>query len=116
MLLDNAVPYLFWKERLKTSLLMEKMIQLKVDDGLEISAGDIQKFYLEQVAKAKGGGAGEMIQDETLMIRQLKMEKRQLEYRRWLAELKQRTPVDINKTEITRFLLRARTQEEKAND
>ncbi len=116
MLLDNAVPYLFWKERLRKSLLMEKVIQLKVEDQLEISAVDIQTFYLEQASKTEDGSANKMIQDEALMIRRLKMEKRQLEYQKYLAKLKQRIPVEINKTQVTRLLLKSGIQEEKAND
>ena len=91
-LLDCAVPLAFWKERLRARLLMQRVIDAELDDGVAVTQEELQQFMGSRSAE---GGSLDTLTDAQIVVRvrRIKFEKA---YTRWLADLKQRFPAEIN--------------------
>ncbi|MCG8530327.1 MAG: SurA N-terminal domain-containing protein [Desulfovibrionales bacterium] len=112
MLLENAVSYMFWKRKLKQSLIIEKLIQSELLGPIEISGDDIKKFFHKYLDGNKAS-TDRFLKDEKKMVAQLRMEKSQEEYPEWMATLKEQIPFQIHKDVVTRFLIDPNSREEK---
>jgi hypothetical protein len=98
MLLEYAVSYRFWKERLKVRLLMQKVVTRELAEQIVITAEDISKYYQEHLHESRlsvdAQNASENV--NKLIIRRLRREKAELAYRDWLKTLRRKYPVEIN--------------------
>ena len=112
MLLENAVSYMFWKRKLKQSLIIDKLIHSELLDPIEISGDDIKKFFHKYVDGNKAS-TDRFLKDERKMVVQLRMEKSQEQYSDWMAALKKQVPFQIHKKVVTRFLIDPNVREEK---
>lgn len=98
MLLENAVSYDSWKERLRTRLIMQKTIESEVESKIEITPDDISKYYKEKRKKE----ASEMDTDgiknenEEVIVAELRREKAEEKYRKWIKELQDKYTIEIN--------------------
>lgn len=99
MLLEYAVSYRFWKERLKIRLLMEKVVARDLADRITISTEDISSYYkrhyhdndvISNLTDEKSKDINEMI------INQLRREKAEQVYQSWLQKLREKYQVEIN--------------------
>ncbi|THB75340.1 MAG: hypothetical protein D3926_20375 [Desulfobacteraceae bacterium] len=88
LLLQNAISYTLWQKRFKRKLLMDKVIQAELADGVEVSASEIIDFYQDQKTA--------QTIDENELIKNLKMNKVQVRYDDWMAQLKDQYPVEMN--------------------
>jgi FKBP-type peptidyl-prolyl cis-trans isomerase (trigger factor) len=102
MLLEYAVPYQSWRERLKARLLMEKVISRELNDKIEIKHDDISKYYEEHFKDdSASSDVKEMSEDtKTLIINILRKEKMEKAYASWMKKLKNKYEIKINKKKL----------------
>jgi len=97
-LLEFAVSYESWKARLKNRLLMEKVVDSELKNQIVITPEDIAAYYEKNVRDQKPGMDSETeIEDiNEMMIKHLRQQKTEEAYKKWIKELKQRYPIEIN--------------------
>jgi hypothetical protein len=97
MLLESAIPYSLWKERLQERLLMEKVVDRELVQSLEITAADIEAYYKAHeknlAAKAKTSPETDL---ERTIVERLRRQKVEAAYPQWMEGLRQRYKVEIN--------------------
>ena len=96
ILLEYAVSYPAWKERLRARLLMEKVIEEELKDNINISPKDILAYY-EAHYHVKFNFKENSKNINELLVKQLRREKAENAYRSWIQELKQKYIVHVNK-------------------
>ena len=98
MLLEHAVSYPFWRERLRIRLIMEKVIARDMGERISITPDDISDYYTEQYPKeslsADADGKDKNI--NAAIIEHLRRKKAEAAYKSWLKDLQQKYPVEIN--------------------
>lgn len=102
ILLEYAIPYQSWRERLKTRLLLEKVITQELGDKIEITNDDISKYYEEHF---KNDNTSPDVKEESkdindIIIKILRKEKTEKAYTSWIIKLKKKYAVVINKKEL----------------
>lgn len=97
MLLESAIPYSLWKDRLRVRLLMEKVVDRELVQTLEITVQDIEAYYKthEEDFAPKDGKAPEMDLKRQI-VEQLRREKVEAAYPQWMDGLRKRYTVEIN--------------------
>ncbi|WP_410288662.1 SurA N-terminal domain-containing protein [Desulfosarcina sp.] len=97
MLLESAIPYSLWKDRLRTRLLMEKVVDQDLVQTLTITAKDIETYYKAHEAElsVKDGEAPET-DLKRIIVEQLRREKVEAAYPQWMDALRIRYGVEIN--------------------
>ncbi len=97
MLLESAIPFSLWKDRLRVRLLMEKVVDRELVQPLTITAQDIEGYFKanEKELASKTGNAPEM-DLERHIVEQLRREKVEAAYPQWMDGLRQRYQVEIN--------------------
>lgn len=97
MLLESAIPYSLWKERLRERLLMEKVVDRELVQSLEITAGDIEAYYRahEKNLAARTEASPETDLERTI-VEQLRRQKVEAAYPQWMEGLRQRYRVEID--------------------
>jgi SurA-like N-terminal domain len=96
-LLESAVVYESWEARLKTRMLIQKVIDSELKDRIVITPEDIARYY-ERNFKDKIPGAG--LDDQTrdineIIIKHLRWEKSEQAYRVWIDKLKQEYSIEV---------------------
>jgi len=100
-LLEFAVPYESWEARLKNRLLMEKVVDSELKDQIAISSEDIADYYKKNF-KTQGldNDQSAKIKDiYELIIKQLRREKTEEAYKKWIETLKQKYIIEINSSQ-----------------
>lgn len=110
MLLKNAISYDFWKKRFKKNMIMDKLIELELENKIEITSQDIIDFYktIKKEAATKPGdvtSALTLIENENELVSRLRMKKTQESYGEWIQELWKTYPVEIDKEKLKTFLI-----------
>lgn len=97
MLLESAVPYSLWKDRLRVRLLMEKVVKKDLVPTLNMTAQDIEKYYqAHQDEFAVNDDEVPKASLERRMLEQLRRQKEQAAYPQWIDGLRKRYGVKIN--------------------
>ena len=98
MLLEYAVSYRFWKERLKIRLLMEKVVAKELAEQITITPEDIADYYQNHYPRGFGGFDKNVRSKDIdkLIVKQLRREKAEKAYQIWLKKLQEIYPVEIN--------------------
>ncbi|MEA1966697.1 MAG: hypothetical protein U9N77_00510 [Thermodesulfobacteriota bacterium] len=108
MLIENAVSYTFWKRRLGIKLVMERFIEEDLKEKIEITPGEIIRYYNQhkKMEKSKDQDKNKIVKkmNEMDLIVQLRMEKAENEYSKWIKTLGQNYPVKINQNRLKNFL------------
>jgi hypothetical protein len=104
-LLEFAVSYETWKDRLRNRLLMEKVINHELEDQILITSEDIAKYYEENFSdKAPDTHSEPNAEDiNKMIIEQLRREKLEQAYQRWINKLKQQYPIEISSIQWERI-------------
>jgi hypothetical protein len=94
-LLEYAVSFDMWRQRLKHRLLMEKVVEKELKDEVSITAKDVLSYheanYLLKPHKEQGS---ENI--NKVMVEQLRRKKAEDAYRTWINKLQNRYSIHIN--------------------
>jgi len=104
-LLEFAVSYETWQDRLRNRLLMEKVINHELEDQILITSEDIAKYYEENFRAKAPDTDSELNADDInkMIIEQLRREKLEQAYQRWINKLKQQYPIEINSIQWERI-------------
>ena len=97
-LLEFAVSYDSWKKRLKTRLIMEKVIDQELKSKVTITAEDISEFYKKNYRNRKPEtGSAQPSEDITeAIVERLRRKKTEETYSSWIEELKGKYEIEIN--------------------
>ncbi len=93
MLMENAVSYTLWKDRLRQRLLMNKVIDAVLGPPSEVTAEDLTAWLRAQPDLVDEFPLSGEVSGDTgdLLIGMVREEKRALRYRKWLEkEMKHR--------------------------
>lgn len=100
VLLENAIPFSYWKERLKRKLLKDRVIYEELEKDMTVTPQEITAFYQSYFDKTVSEP-----EDETKamtfsqeIVRQLNKEKAKELYPSWIKSLWLRYDVEINQT------------------
>jgi FKBP-type peptidyl-prolyl cis-trans isomerase (trigger factor) len=104
-LLEFAVSYKTWEDRLKTRLIMEKVIDIELKDNIVITPEDIARYYEDNFkGEQHDSDLGEHSNDmNEAIIKILRREKLENAYISWIKELKANYIVEINSTQWERI-------------
>ena len=100
-LLEVAVSYETWVKRLKTRLIMEKVIDKELKDKIVITPEDISIYYEEnfkgkQQASELNEDSGDINEAIIKILRRKKLEEA---YSVWINELKSNYKIEVNNTQ-----------------
>jgi hypothetical protein len=97
MLLESAIPFSLWKDRLKVRLLMEKVVDRELVQSLNITAQDIEDYYRahEEELAVKEEHPPESDLNRHI-VEQLRREKVEAAYPLWMDGLRKQYAVEIN--------------------
>ena len=110
MLLENAISYPLWKKRLKTNLIIDKLVDQEIRSKIEITSDEIVDFYRKynmeetQDPKRKNREPKKTI-DENELISVLRMQKTEDVYEAWLKELELKYPIEIDREKLRSLLI-----------
>jgi len=101
ILLEHAVSYPFWRERLKIRMIMEKVVARDVGERVTITTEEISDYYNEQYPKESSGAdvSGKDKNINTVIIEHLRRKKAEAAYRDWIKDLRHKYPIEINEAE-----------------
>ena len=121
MLLENAISYPLWKKRLKTNLIIDKLIDQEVRSKVEVSSEELVEFYnkynMESVQDLKKKNKeSQTTIDENELIFVLRMQKTEELYAEWLKGLELKYPVEINKEKLKSLLIDLEENEGSKNE
>ena len=104
-LLEFAISYETWQDRLRNRLLMEKVINHELEDQILITSEDIAKYYEENFRAKAPDSDSELNADDInkMIIEQLRREKLEQAYQKWINKLKQQYPIEINSIQWERI-------------
>jgi len=97
-LIEFAVSYDVWRKRLKTRLIMDKVVEAELKNRISISPEDISLYFKKNFeGKEIESDSGQSSQDiNEAIVKQLRREKAELAYNSWIEELKTKYPININ--------------------
>jgi FKBP-type peptidyl-prolyl cis-trans isomerase (trigger factor) len=97
MLLESAIPYSLWKDRLRMRLLMEKVVDRELVQPVNITAEDIEAYYKAHEEEFAVNDANPPEKDlKRHIVEQLRLEKVEAAYPQWMDGLRARYGVEIN--------------------
>jgi len=97
-LVEAALPFHAWKQRLRSRLLMEKLVDIELRPHVSISAEDITAYYQRNYGgKAAGAESDQKFErlKETL-VADLRRAKTEEAFNAWMDGLRSRYPVEVN--------------------
>jgi hypothetical protein len=112
-LLEFAVSYDVWRNRLKTRLIMDKVVEAELKNRISISPEDISLYYKKNFeGKEIESDSGQSSQDiNEAIVKQLRREKAELAYNSWIEELKTKYPININSEQWDKITAPKKTNE-----
>ena len=97
MLLESAIPYSLWKDRLRVRLLMQKVVDHDLLQSLEITADEIEDYYRRNADAFPVDETAPTAPDlKRRIVERLRREKVEAAWSEWIDNLKSRYGVTIN--------------------
>lgn len=100
-LLEYAVSYDSWKDRLRNRLIIEKVIEEELKSRISITAEDIadyyQKHYQDREEEPASGQTSEDINEA--IVKQLRRQKTEEAYSAWIETLKEQYEIEVNRVQ-----------------
>ena len=99
-LLENAVSYTAWREKLRSRLLVEKVIREDLESRIRISAEDVAAYFklrrgtLSEQYEADGQLTAESV--DKRIVDDLRRKKAEAAYAGWVEALRKKYIIDIN--------------------
>jgi len=97
-LLEFAVSYDSWKNRLKDRLIMDKVIEEELKSRITITAEDISEYYQKnyQGREMESESAQTSEDINEAIVKQLRRQKAEETYHSWIEDLKKQYVIDVN--------------------
>ena len=102
-LLENAVSFDYWKKRLATRLLVEKVIDRELVDQVNITPEDVADYYQSHYAEGTPEDEDPDTINERIVVH-LRRQKAEKAYKQWIEELRKLYPVEINRAKWERII------------
>ena len=105
-LLESAVSYESWKERLKIRLLMEKVIAKDLEEKIVLTPEKIAKYYKEHYKEKESDSEIKDIPENlnAQIIKNLRREKTEEGYADWIKNIQKEYKIEINKAEWEKII------------
>ena len=109
LLLENAITLDEWKASLRTRLVIERVIRKELEEHIRINEEDMAQFMarlnndLQAMEDASETQAPPTPSDKTI-VNQLRRSKTENAYAAWMADLKNRYPIEINQTVLNEII------------
>jgi hypothetical protein len=117
-LVEFAVSYDAWLNRLKIRLMVDKVVEEELKNRIPISAEDISEYYKKNFQDRENESetmpSSEDI-NETI-VKQLRREKAEQAYKSWIEELKATYPIELNGKQWDRITAPKQTTENEADN
>jgi len=106
-LIEFAVSYDAWLNRLKIRLVMNKVIEAELKNRISISPEDISQYYKKnfQGKELKSDSTQSSEDINEAIVKQLRREKSEQAYKIWIEELKTKYAIDINSEQWDKITL-----------
>ena len=98
-LLEFAVSYDSWKERLRNRLILEKVIEAELTNQITITPEDISEYYQKNY-ESRDEESESVQKSEDIneaIVKQLRRQKTEEAYNSWIEDLKAQYAIEINK-------------------
>jgi hypothetical protein len=98
-LIESSVSFDAWKQRFRSRLLMEKLVDAELRGQIAISSEDVAGYY-DQHYRGKAAGADTDEKFRRLkesIVADLQRQKIEDAYGAWIDRLKEKYPVDVNR-------------------
>ena len=98
-LLEFAVSYDSWKERLRNRLILEKVIESELTNQITITPEDISEYYQKNY-ESRDEESESVQKSEDIneaIVKQLRRQKTEEAYNSWIEDLKAQYAIEINK-------------------
>ncbi len=97
-LAETAVPFEAWKRRLRSRLLMDKLVAVELRPTTVITPEDVAAYYDEHYrGKAAAAGSGERLRQlQEAIVADLGRRKLEEAFAAWIDGLKQSYPLEVN--------------------
>ena len=102
-LLENAIPFQFWKKQLATRLLIEKVISQELIDQVQITPEDVSEYCKIHYPEGLPPDETADVTHQKIVthLRRLKAEK---VYKEWMDQLRGTYAIEINQQEWDRLM------------
>jgi len=116
-LIEFAVSYDAWLNRLKIRLTMDKVVETELKDRIFISAEDISQYYQKNyLGKENQSDLPQSSEDiNEIIVKQLRREKQEQAYEIWIEELKAKYPIELNSEQWNKIAAPKRANENEAD-
>ena len=100
-LLEYAVSYDSWKDRLRNRLILDKVIEEELKSRITITAEDISDYYQKNYqGREEESGTGQSSEDiNESIVKQLHRQKAEEAYSAWIENLKEQYEVEVNRVQ-----------------
>lgn len=105
MMLENALSYHHWKERLKKKMTIERFVRQDLEQAIEITPEDVVAFYDRYRDKDGNIPEDSELRDEKKLLVRLRMEKSEKAYGKWIKDLSDQYPIEMNQKAIAGFFI-----------
>ena len=114
-LLEFAVSYESWKERLRTRLIIEKVIEEELKNRITITAEDISEYYEKnyQNREVESDPTQKTKDINEVIVKQLRRKKAEEMYSSWIEDLKKQYTIEINREKWEKIAGHKSNQENK---
>jgi hypothetical protein len=103
-LLEFAISYKAWEDRLRIRLIMEKVVDQELKDQIVITPEEISRFYQDKYKAQNLEAANKDSKDiNEAIIENLRRKKLEEAYQGWIKDLKAKYTIDINKAQWKRI-------------
>ena len=109
LLLENAITLDEWKASLRTRLIIDRVIRRELEEHIRISEEDMAAFMARlnhdaQTTEVEPQAAESETPSDKTIVNQLRRSKTEKAYAEWMADLKQRYPIEINQTVLNEIM------------
>ena len=116
-LIEFAVSYDAWLNRLKIRLTMDKVVETELKNRIFISAEDISQYYQKNYqGKEDQSDSPQSSEDiNEIIVKQLRRQKQEQAYETWIEELKAKYPIVLNSQQWDKIAAPNRINENEAD-
>ena len=100
-LLEYAVSYDSWKDRLRNRLILDKVIEEELNSRITITAEDISEYYQKHYQDREEESEAEQPSEDIneAIVKQLRRQKAEETYNAWIETLKEQYEIEINQVQ-----------------
>jgi hypothetical protein len=104
-LIESALPFDTWKRRLRSRLLMEKLVEVELRPYVTITADDITTYYEQNYGGKAVGAESEQQFDrlKEILVADLQRAKTEKAFSAWIDSLRSKYPVEVNERSWSRI-------------